>query len=106
MTHDLVSLLSQYGLALVFANVLIEQIGLPVPAMEGSTHGSPPATKFKSCRRRTRRRSCPWPPVRVGRNPKPEFRVNDAELSRPDALSCEPYRVANAQTSRVRRREV
>jgi membrane protein DedA with SNARE-associated domain/rhodanese-related sulfurtransferase len=33
MTHDLVSLLGQYGLALVFANVLIEQIGLPVPAL-------------------------------------------------------------------------
>ena len=33
MTHDLVSLLGQYGLALVFANVLIEQIGLPVPAV-------------------------------------------------------------------------
>jgi membrane protein DedA with SNARE-associated domain/rhodanese-related sulfurtransferase len=33
MTHDLVSLLSQYGLAVVFANVLIEQIGLPVPAI-------------------------------------------------------------------------
>src|SRR6202158_4137945 len=33
MTHDLVSLLGQYGLALVFANVLIEQMGLPVPAL-------------------------------------------------------------------------
>src|SRR3979409_2170657 len=33
MTHDLVSLLSQYGLAIVFANVLIEQIGIPVPAV-------------------------------------------------------------------------
>ncbi|HEY1437025.1 MAG TPA: DedA family protein/thiosulfate sulfurtransferase GlpE [Casimicrobiaceae bacterium] len=33
MTHDLVSLLGQYGLALVFANVLIEQLGLPVPAI-------------------------------------------------------------------------
>jgi membrane protein DedA with SNARE-associated domain/rhodanese-related sulfurtransferase len=33
MTHDLVSLLSQYGLAMVFANVLIEQLGLPVPAL-------------------------------------------------------------------------
>jgi membrane protein DedA with SNARE-associated domain/rhodanese-related sulfurtransferase len=33
MTHDLVSLLGQYGLALVFANVLIEQMGLPVPAV-------------------------------------------------------------------------
>ena len=43
MTHDLVSLLGQYGLALVFANVLIEQIGLPVPALPtlvvaGSVH--------------------------------------------------------------------
>jgi membrane protein DedA with SNARE-associated domain/rhodanese-related sulfurtransferase len=33
MTHDLVSLLSQYGLAVVFANVLMEQIGLPIPAI-------------------------------------------------------------------------
>ena len=33
MTHHLVSLLGQYGLALVFANVLIEQMGLPVPAV-------------------------------------------------------------------------
>jgi len=33
MTHDLVSLLGQYGLALVFANVLIEQLGLPLPAI-------------------------------------------------------------------------
>ena len=33
MTHDLVSLLGQYGLAVVFANVLIEQLGLPVPAV-------------------------------------------------------------------------
>ena len=33
MTHDLISLLSQYGLAIVFANVLIEQIGVPVPAI-------------------------------------------------------------------------
>jgi len=33
MTHDLVSLLSQYGLAVVFFNVLIEQLGLPVPAI-------------------------------------------------------------------------
>jgi membrane protein DedA with SNARE-associated domain/rhodanese-related sulfurtransferase len=33
MTHDLVPLLSQYGLAIVFANVLIEQIGVPVPAI-------------------------------------------------------------------------
>jgi membrane protein DedA with SNARE-associated domain len=33
MTHDLASLLGQYGLAVVFANVLIEQLGLPVPAV-------------------------------------------------------------------------
>ena len=33
MTHDLIPLLSQYGLAIVFANVLIEQIGVPVPAI-------------------------------------------------------------------------
>jgi membrane protein DedA with SNARE-associated domain/rhodanese-related sulfurtransferase len=33
MTLDLVSLLSQYGLAVVFASVLLEQIGLPVPAI-------------------------------------------------------------------------
>jgi membrane protein DedA with SNARE-associated domain/rhodanese-related sulfurtransferase len=33
MTHDLIPLLSQYGLAIVFANVLIEQLGLPVPAI-------------------------------------------------------------------------
>jgi membrane protein DedA with SNARE-associated domain/rhodanese-related sulfurtransferase len=33
MTHDLVSLLSEYGLLVVFFNVLIEQLGLPVPAI-------------------------------------------------------------------------
>src|SRR5258708_11050421 len=33
MTHDLGSLVSQYGLAIVFTNVLVEQIGLPVPAI-------------------------------------------------------------------------
>src|SRR5437016_12765252 len=33
MTHDLIPLLSQYGLAIVFANVLIEQLGIPVPAV-------------------------------------------------------------------------
>ncbi len=33
MPHDLASLVGQYGLAIVFANVLIEQIGLPVPAI-------------------------------------------------------------------------
>src|ERR1700687_583781 len=33
MTHDLIPLLSQYGLAIVFANVLIEQIGVPGPAI-------------------------------------------------------------------------
>jgi len=30
---DLFALLTQYGLALVFANVLLEQVGLPVPAV-------------------------------------------------------------------------
>ena len=33
MTHDLVSLLTQYGLLVVFLNVLVEQLGLPVPAI-------------------------------------------------------------------------
>ena len=33
MTHDLISLISQYGLAIVFVNVLLEQIGLPLPAI-------------------------------------------------------------------------
>ncbi|MEP6657362.1 MAG: DedA family protein/thiosulfate sulfurtransferase GlpE [Betaproteobacteria bacterium] len=33
MTHDLVALLGQYGLGIVFVNVLVEQIGLPVPAI-------------------------------------------------------------------------
>lgn len=33
MLHELVSLLAQYGLLLVFANVLLEQVGLPVPAI-------------------------------------------------------------------------
>jgi membrane protein DedA with SNARE-associated domain len=33
MTHDLVSLLGQYGLVVVFVNVLIEQLGFPVPAL-------------------------------------------------------------------------
>jgi membrane protein DedA with SNARE-associated domain/rhodanese-related sulfurtransferase len=33
MTNDLSSLVSQYGLAIVFANVLVEQIGVPVPAI-------------------------------------------------------------------------
>lgn len=33
MTHDLVLLVAQYGLLIVGANVLIDQIGLPVPAM-------------------------------------------------------------------------
>jgi membrane protein DedA with SNARE-associated domain/rhodanese-related sulfurtransferase len=31
--QQLVALIAQYGLALVFANVLVEQIGLPVPAI-------------------------------------------------------------------------
>jgi membrane protein DedA with SNARE-associated domain/rhodanese-related sulfurtransferase len=33
MTNDLASLISQYGLAVVFTNVFVEQIGLPVPAI-------------------------------------------------------------------------
>jgi membrane protein DedA with SNARE-associated domain/rhodanese-related sulfurtransferase len=33
MSPDLIALISQYGLAIVFANVLVEQIGLPIPAM-------------------------------------------------------------------------
>ena len=33
MTQDLVSLLGQYGLAVVFISVLVEQLGLPVPAI-------------------------------------------------------------------------
>ena len=33
MTNDLASAVSQYGLAIVFGNVFIEQIGLPIPAI-------------------------------------------------------------------------
>lgn len=33
MMHDIATLIVQYGLLLVFANVLLEQIGLPVPAV-------------------------------------------------------------------------
>jgi membrane protein DedA with SNARE-associated domain/rhodanese-related sulfurtransferase len=33
MTNDLASAVSQYGLAVVFANVFVEQIGVPVPAI-------------------------------------------------------------------------
>jgi membrane protein DedA with SNARE-associated domain/rhodanese-related sulfurtransferase len=33
MTNDLGSVISQYGLAVVFGNVLAEQIGIPVPAI-------------------------------------------------------------------------
>ncbi len=33
MTHQLVLLIGQYGLAIVFGNVLLDQIGLPVPAV-------------------------------------------------------------------------
>lgn len=29
----LVQIVSRYGVALVFANVLVEQLGLPIPAM-------------------------------------------------------------------------
>ncbi|HLN50087.1 MAG TPA: DedA family protein, partial [Steroidobacteraceae bacterium] len=32
MTQDLISLIAQYGLLIVGANVLVDQIGLPVPA--------------------------------------------------------------------------
>jgi len=33
MPHDAASLVSEYGLAIVFANVFVEQMGLPVPAL-------------------------------------------------------------------------
>lgn len=33
MVQELVLLIGQYGLALVFVNVLLEQVGLPVPAI-------------------------------------------------------------------------
>lgn len=33
MTHDLSSIVTQYGLAVVFGNVLLEQLGIPVPAI-------------------------------------------------------------------------
>ena len=33
MSPELISLISQYGLAVVFVNVLVEQIGLPIPAI-------------------------------------------------------------------------
>lgn len=33
MAHDIVLLMASWGLALVFANVLLEQLGLPLPAM-------------------------------------------------------------------------
>ena len=33
MSQDLAAVVSQYGLAVVFANVFVEQIGLPVPAI-------------------------------------------------------------------------
>jgi len=33
MPHDVSSLVSEYGLVIVFANVFVEQIGLPVPAI-------------------------------------------------------------------------
>jgi len=33
MVHDLVQLIAEYGLLFVFANVLAEQIGLPLPAV-------------------------------------------------------------------------
>ena len=33
MMHEILALMAQYGLLLVFANVLVEQIGVPVPAV-------------------------------------------------------------------------
>ena len=33
MTHQLLWAVSQYGLLIVFMNVLLDQIGLPVPAV-------------------------------------------------------------------------
>ena len=33
MTHELVALISQYGVLVVFINVLLEQLGLPIPAI-------------------------------------------------------------------------
>ncbi len=33
MVHDIIPLITQYGLLLVFLNVLVEQAGVPVPAM-------------------------------------------------------------------------
>ncbi len=33
MTHEIVALIGQYGLLLVFANVLVKQAGIPVPAV-------------------------------------------------------------------------
>ncbi|HWU76556.1 MAG TPA: DedA family protein/thiosulfate sulfurtransferase GlpE [Rhodanobacter sp.] len=33
MAHDIILLIAQYGLLLVFFNVLIQQVGVPVPAM-------------------------------------------------------------------------
>jgi len=33
MTNDLASVVSQYGLAIVFGNVFVEQIGIPIPAI-------------------------------------------------------------------------
>jgi membrane protein DedA with SNARE-associated domain/rhodanese-related sulfurtransferase len=33
MSHDLTALISHYGLAIVFVNVLVEQIGFPIPAI-------------------------------------------------------------------------
>jgi len=33
MTNDLASIVSEYGVAVVFGNVLVEQIGIPVPAI-------------------------------------------------------------------------
>ncbi|MGH9616814.1 MAG: DedA family protein, partial [Acidobacteriaceae bacterium] len=33
MTHEIIALISQYGLLLVFLSVLVEQLGMPVPSL-------------------------------------------------------------------------
>jgi hypothetical protein len=40
VTHELVSLIAQYGLLVVALNVLLDQIGLPVPAMTSRASSS------------------------------------------------------------------
>ncbi|HXL83160.1 MAG TPA: hypothetical protein VN989_03420 [Casimicrobiaceae bacterium] len=61
MTHDLVSLLGQYGLAVVFANaarvakILMNSGFTKVrPLHGGSRHGLRPATKSRRCLRGSR----------------------------------------------------